>query len=128
MKRIQISTAVSKETRRQADILINDYGYSLRDVVTVAIEEFYNKVLEDNKMSKNDTQVITGSGLKIEDDRLFAFGEGAGGKGWHNCAGADEKCQLWDGSEGDHTVQEAYDKGILEVHVGFAFVGIVEAS
>jgi hypothetical protein len=123
MKRTQISTAVSKETRRQVDELVANYGYSLRDVITVAIENFYNKVLEENKMS--DTQVITGSGLKIEDGRLFAHGEG---EKWHNCASADEKCRLWDGSEGDHTVQEAYDKGILEVHVGFAFAGIVEAS
>lgn len=39
--RTQISTSVSEETRRQADALIEDCGYSMRDVLTVAIQQLH---------------------------------------------------------------------------------------
>jgi len=43
VKRIQISTSVSKETKQQADELVTKYGYSLRDVITLGIEKFYQE-------------------------------------------------------------------------------------
>lgn len=43
MSRIQISTNVSTETRRQADELIELFGYSLRDVVSIAIERMHRE-------------------------------------------------------------------------------------
>ena len=41
--RIQISTNVSDRTRAQADALIQNHGYSLRDVVTIAIDRLYRE-------------------------------------------------------------------------------------
>lgn len=41
--RTQISTGVSERTRQQADDLINKKGYSLRDVVTVAIDRMHKQ-------------------------------------------------------------------------------------
>jgi hypothetical protein len=53
MKRIQISTSVSEETRQQADELIAKYGYSLRDVITLGIEKLYQeKIRKETKMKR----------------------------------------------------------------------------
>jgi len=46
--RTQISTNVSSRTRAQADALIQEHGYSLRDVVTIAIDRLYRE--ESQKM------------------------------------------------------------------------------
>ena len=43
MARTQISTNVSERTRQQVDRLADSLGYSIRDVVTVAIDRFYRE-------------------------------------------------------------------------------------
>ena len=43
-KRIQISTNVSIETQKQARELMAKFGYSMRDVVTVAIDRLYREI------------------------------------------------------------------------------------
>lgn len=46
MTRTQISTGVSARTREQADELITKMGYSLRDIVTIAIDRMHRKEFE----------------------------------------------------------------------------------
>ena len=41
--RTQISTNVSIRTRAQADTLVRKHGYSLRDVVSIAIDRMYKQ-------------------------------------------------------------------------------------
>jgi len=75
MTRTQISTSVSAVTRQQADRLMEERGYSLRDVVTVSIDRFYNDVMEDNKMNRNKqmaylervVNTLTGGGESLKD-------------------------------------------------------------
>ena len=43
MKRTQISTNVSELTRQQVDELMDRFGYSLRDVVTIAVDRLYQQ-------------------------------------------------------------------------------------
>ena len=45
--RTQISTNVSGKTRQQADELIGILGYSLRDVVSIAIDRLYREEVID---------------------------------------------------------------------------------
>ena len=50
--RTQISTSVSTETRKQANELVAQCGYSLRDVISIAIEKLHTeKIYEVNKMN-----------------------------------------------------------------------------
>lgn len=46
MRPSQISTSVSDETRRQADWLIQNFSYSLRDVLTLGIQMLYDQKKE----------------------------------------------------------------------------------
>lgn len=61
MNRTQISTSVSEETRRQADELIDNCGYSMRDVLTIAIELLYSQKItaqqEANIMTYQDYSI-----------------------------------------------------------------------
>lgn len=49
---LQISTSVSDETRRQANWLIQNFGYSLRDVLTLGIQRLYDQKREEIKMER----------------------------------------------------------------------------
>ena len=60
MTRIQISTSVSNATRSQVDKLMKLYRYSLRDIITLAISDFYRK--EVNKMEEHTLQVPDNAG------------------------------------------------------------------
>jgi hypothetical protein len=50
--RTQISTSVSARTRAQADELMARYGYSLRDVVSIAIDRMHQEVIMSPKTAK----------------------------------------------------------------------------
>ena len=39
--RAQISTSVSGETRRKADALVNDAGYTYREIVSIGVDRLY---------------------------------------------------------------------------------------
>jgi hypothetical protein len=39
--RAQISTSVSKETRRKADALVNNGGYTYREIVSIGVDRLY---------------------------------------------------------------------------------------
>lgn len=54
--RIQIGTNVSKETKRQVNKLREVYGYSIRDIITIAVDRFYTQVISENK---NATQKVS---------------------------------------------------------------------
>lgn len=54
--RTQISTNVSDRTRWQADELINHFGYSLRDVITVAIDRFYREEVKFMSLGTYSTE------------------------------------------------------------------------
>lgn len=43
MRPAQISTSVSDETRRQADWLMQQFGYQMRDVLTLSIQMLYSQ-------------------------------------------------------------------------------------
>lgn len=52
MSKPQISTRVSDETKRQSNWLRQSFAYSLRDVVTVSIDRFYQQMKETKPMTR----------------------------------------------------------------------------
>ena len=46
-RRTQISTGCSDETRRQVDELVEKCGYTLREVITLAVEALYRAKIVD---------------------------------------------------------------------------------
>lgn len=54
--RTQISSGVSERTRQQADELIEQKGYSLRDLVTIAIDRMYKQEIPQIFHYTNDTR------------------------------------------------------------------------
>lgn len=70
MNRVQISTSVSQRTRDQANELIIEYGYSLRDVITLGIEKLYQE-RKPEKMIK----FSVGDRIELIDEPGFPKGE-----------------------------------------------------
>jgi len=52
MSKPQISTRVSERTKQQSNWLRRHYAYSLRDVVTVAIDRFYQQMKKEKPMTR----------------------------------------------------------------------------
>lgn len=52
MTRIQLSTNISAKTKWQADQLRQRFAYSLRDVVTIAIDQLYHQMKKENPMTR----------------------------------------------------------------------------
>jgi hypothetical protein len=52
MPRVQINTGCSTETRRQVDELTEKYNYTIREVVTLAIDMFYRSKYKCGKPKK----------------------------------------------------------------------------
>lgn len=71
MKRIQISTNVSELTRQQVDELMDRFGYSLRDVVTIAIDRLYQQEMR-RPLSAIYHVVVGGESVATYDSRYNA--------------------------------------------------------
>ncbi len=79
----QLGTRVSDETKRQSDYLREVHGYSLRDVVTVAIDRLYHQVRENEEASMLDEYGF--------DTRLLALAEAIHGE---VCGCDNKRCTL----------------------------------
>jgi NADH pyrophosphatase NudC (nudix superfamily) len=67
MRPPQISTSVSPETRKQADELIERFGYSLRDVLTIAIEKLYTEKTQEVAMARYGNCTECGKALSKDE-------------------------------------------------------------
>ena len=56
--RAQISTSVSEETRRKADALVNNGGYTYRELVSIGIDRLYAE-WQGGTMNSLETAVVT---------------------------------------------------------------------
>jgi len=54
----QISTSFSEKTRRKADALVNDGGYTYRELVSIGIDRLYTEWQERSTMSNETIQTI----------------------------------------------------------------------
>ena len=69
MTRTQISTSVSERTRQQADALIDRFGYSLHDVVSIAIDRMHTQEVATMNAREFDghNQAIVGGSFTEEE-------------------------------------------------------------
>lgn len=73
MKRTQISTGVSQRTREQADELAQKLGYSLRELVTLAIDRIYQEEFKMHIISRKlDGRLEYLSGIRWTSDKSKA--------------------------------------------------------
>ena len=62
--RAQISTSVSEDTRRKADALVNDAGYTYREIVSIGVDRLYAE-WQGGTMSTSPDRVTVTAARKI---------------------------------------------------------------